>query len=118
MQNAILEKVGKRHMKEDLPDLAIGDGVKVHVRIREGDKERVQIFEGTLIARHNLGVRETITVRKISFGGIGVERIFPLHAPVIAKIEKTRGHKVRRAKLYYLRNLRGKAARLIERDTR
>jgi len=118
MQNAMLEKIGKAHMKEDVPELAIGDGVKVHVRIREGDKERIQVFEGILIARNNLGVRETITVRKISFGGIGVERIFPVHAPVIAKIEKTRSHKVRRAKLYYLRNLRGKAARLTERDTR
>lgn len=118
MQNAILEKIGKAHMKEDVPELAIGDGIKVHVRIREGDKERIQIFEGILIARNNSGVRETITVRKVSFGGIGVERIFPLHAPVVAKIETTRSHKVRRAKLYYLRNLRGKAARLVERDTR
>ena len=118
MQNAVLEKIGKAHMKDDVPQMAIGDNVKVHVRIREGDKERIQVFEGILIARNNLGVRETITVRKISFGGIGVERIFPIHAPVIAKIETTRSHKVRRAKLYYLRKLRGKAARLTERDTR
>jgi large subunit ribosomal protein L19 len=118
MQNAILEKVGKAHMKDDIPELEIGDNIKVHVRIREGDKERIQVFEGVLIAHNNSGVQKTITVRKISFGGIGVERIFPIHAPVIAKIETTRSHKVRRAKLYYLRNLRGKAARLVERDTR
>jgi large subunit ribosomal protein L19 len=118
MRNAILEKVGKPHLKEDVPQLASGDGVKVHVRIREGEKERIQIFEGVMIARNNAGVQETITVRKISFGGIGVERIFPIHSPVVAKIEKTRSHKVRRAKLYYLRDLRGKAARLVERDTR
>jgi large subunit ribosomal protein L19 len=94
-----------------------GDTVRVHVRIKEGDKERIQVFEGVVIARKHSGVRETITVRKISFS-IGVERIFPLHSPVIEKIEVAKRGRVRRAKLYYLRNLRGKAARIRERDTR
>ena len=91
----------------------VGDTVRVHVRIKEGSKERVQIFEGTVIARKHGGTRETITVRKIS-NGVGVERIFPLNAPVVAKIEVKSRHQVRRAKLYYLRALRGKKARLTE----
>lgn len=91
----------------------IGDTVRVHVRIREGQKERIQVFEGTVIAKKHGGPRETITVRKIS-NGVGVERVFPLSAPVIAKIETKSRHRVRRAKLYYLRNLRGKKARLKE----
>ena len=115
MQNQLLEKIDRMHMKEDVPKLEPGDGVRVHVRIREADKERIQVYEGVMIARNHSGIRETITVRKVSFGQ-GVERIFPIHAPVIAKIEKVRSHRVRRAKLYYLRNLRGKAARLRERD--
>jgi large subunit ribosomal protein L19 len=118
MQNAILEKISQSEQRNEIPEMVSGDQVKVHVRIREGDKERIQIFEGILIARNNTGVSETITVRKISFGSIGVERIFPLHSPVVAKLEVVRSHKVRRAKLYYLRNLRGKAARLKERDRR
>jgi len=89
--------------------------VRVHVKIKEGDKERLQAFEGTVIARKNSGLGETITVRKISFGQ-GVERIFPLNAPVIDHIDVVRSGRVRRAKLYYLRNLRGKAARLRERE--
>lgn len=117
MQNAILEKIDQAHLREGLPELEPGDTIKVHVRIREGEKERLQIFEGVLIARNNTGVRETITVRKVSFSH-GVERIFPLHSPVVARIEKVRGAKVRRAKLYYLRKLRGRAARLKERDRR
>jgi large subunit ribosomal protein L19 len=102
-------------MRSDLPTLRIGDTLKVHVKIKEGDKERIQIFEGTFIARNNTGVSETITVRKLSFG-TGVERIFPLHSPVIDKIDVVRSGQVRRAKLYFLRGLRGKAARLKERD--
>ena len=90
-----------------------GDTVRVHVRIKEGDKERLQAFEGVVIARKHGGIRETITVRKTSFG-IGVERIFPLHSPVIQKIDIVRSAKVRRAKLYYLRELKGKAARMKE----
>ena len=90
-----------------------GDTVRVHVRVKEGDKERIQIFEGLVIGQHRGGVRATFTVRKVSFGQ-GVERIFPLHSPVIQKIELVRSAKVRRAKLYYLRDLKGKAARMRE----
>ncbi|MFZ5927136.1 MAG: 50S ribosomal protein L19 [Acidobacteriota bacterium] len=110
-----LSKVINKQKRTDLPELRIGDTVRVHVKIKEGDKERLQAFEGTLIARKNSGLGETITVRKISFGQ-GVERIFPLHAPVIDHIDVVRSGRVRRAKLYYLRNLRGKAARLRERE--
>jgi large subunit ribosomal protein L19 len=116
MQNQLLEKIDRMHMREETPQLEPGDTVRAHVRIREGDKERIQIFEGVLIARNNTGVRETITLRKISFGGVGVERIFPVHSPVVAQFEKVRSARVRRAKLYYLRKLRGKSARLRERD--
>jgi len=115
MQHALLTKVQESQMRKDLPVLRIGDTLKVHVKIREGDKERIQLYEGTFIARNNTGISETITVRKLSFG-TGVERIFPIHAPVIDKIEVVRSGQVRRAKLYYLRGLRGKAARLKERD--
>lgn len=114
MQHALLTKVQESQMRKDLPVLRIGDTLKVHVRIKEGDKERIQIYEGTFIARNNKGISETITVRKLSFG-TGVERIFPIHAPVIDKIEVVRSGQVRRAKLYYLRGLRGKSARLKER---
>jgi large subunit ribosomal protein L19 len=95
------------------PALRAGDTVRVHVKVREGDKERIQIFEGTVIGLHRGGSRATFTVRKVSFGQ-GVERIFPLHSPIIDRIEVVRGAKVRRAKLYFLRNLRGKAARMKE----
>lgn len=100
-------------IKPDIPNFRIGDTVRVHVKIVEGDKFRIQIFEGLVIARKHGASRETFTVRKIS-AGYGVERVFPLHAPVIDKIEVIRSGKVRRAKLYFLRNLRGKAARLKE----
>ena len=95
------------------PDIRTGDTVRVHVKVREGDKERVQIFEGIVIAMHRGGARASFTVRKVSFGQ-GVERIFPLHSPTIAKVEIVRSAKVRRAKLYFLRGLRGKAARMKE----
>jgi large subunit ribosomal protein L19 len=95
------------------PAMRSGDTVRVHVKVREGDKERVQVFEGTVIAQHGGGSRATFTVRKVSFGQ-GVERIFPLHSPVIDRVEVVRSAKVRRAKLYFLRNLRGKAARMKE----
>jgi large subunit ribosomal protein L19 len=95
------------------PPLKAGDTVRVHVKVREGDKERIQIFEGLVIGIQHGGARESFTVRKVSFGQ-GVERIFPLHSPTIAKIEIVRSAKVRRAKLYYLRNLKGKAARMKE----
>jgi len=117
MQNAIIEKIEKAHRKASLPALEPGDQIKVHVKIKEGEKERIQIFEGILLARNNPRIRETITVRKVSFGQ-GVERIFPLHAPVVEKIEIVKRHRVRRAKLYYLRKLKGKAARLKERSRR
>ena len=95
------------------PDMKSGDTVKVHVKVREGDKERIQIFEGMVIGMHRGGLRATFTVRKVSFGQ-GVERIFPLHSPTIDKIDVVRGAKVRRAKLYFLRDLKGKAARMKE----
>jgi large subunit ribosomal protein L19 len=110
-----LQKVLSKNKRTDLPEFRIGDTIRVHVKIKEGDKERIQIFEGVVIARKNSGLGETITVRKISFSQ-GVERIFPLNAPVIDKIEVVRTGKVRRSKLYYLRDLRGKAARLKERE--
>ncbi len=114
MTNALLTKFIQKNKRGDVPEFRPGDTVRVHVKIREGDKERLQAFEGTLIARKNTGMGESITVRKVSFGQ-GVERIFPLHARVIDHIDVLRTGKVRRAKLYYLRGLRGKAARLKER---
>jgi large subunit ribosomal protein L19 len=115
--NPVVQAVENRQLRNDIPDFQPGDTVRVHVRIKEGDKERLQAFEGVVIARKHSGVRETITVRKTSFG-IGVERIFPLHASIIDHIDVIRRGRVRRAKLYYLRKLRGKAARIRERDTR
>jgi len=99
------------------PDMRPGDTVRVHVRVREGEKERIQVFEGVVIGKHGGGVRETFTVRKVAFGQ-GVERVFPLHSPVLDKIEVVRSARVRRAKLYFLRKLKGKAARLKERRRR
>jgi large subunit ribosomal protein L19 len=112
-----LDSVEALQLRDNLPAFQSGDTVKVHVRIKEGNKERLQIFEGVVIAKKHGGIRETITVRKVSFG-VGVERIFPLHATVVDHIDVVRRGKVRRAKLYYLRDLRGKAARIKERDTR
>jgi len=97
----------------DRPQMKAGDTVKVHVKVREGDKERIQVFEGIVIGMHRGGVRASFTVRKVSFGQ-GVERIFPLHSPIIQKVEVLRSAKVRRAKLYFLRDLKGKAARMRE----
>jgi large subunit ribosomal protein L19 len=115
MQNAVLTKVLNKNKRADLPEFRIGDTIRVHVRIKEGDKERLQAFEGMVIARKNTGMGETITVRKSSFGQ-GVERIFPVNAPVIDHIDVIRTGAVRRAKLYYMRGLKGKAARLKERE--
>jgi large subunit ribosomal protein L19 len=112
-----LDNIEETQLKDNIPNFQPGDTLRVHVRIKEGNKERLQAFEGICIARKHGGARETITVRKVSFG-VGVERIFPLHATVIDHIDVTRRGKVRRAKLYYLRELRGKAARIKERDTR
>ena len=108
-----LSAVEKSELKSDIPSFLVGDTVKVHVKIKEGDKERVQIFEGVVIARRNGDLRSSFTVRKVSFGQ-GVERIFPLHSPIIDKIEVSKRGKVRRAKLYYLRGLKGKAAKIKE----
>lgn len=108
-----LSALEKSEMKTDIPNFRVGDSVKVHVRIKEGDKERIQVFEGVVIARRNGDLRSSFTVRKTSFGQ-GVERIFPLHSPIIDKIEVARKGRVRRAKLYYLRSLRGKAAKIKE----
>jgi len=115
MQNALLTKFIDKNKRSDLPTFRPGDTIRVHVKIKEGDKERLQAFEGVLIARNNTGMGESITVRKISFGQ-GVERIFPSNARVIDHIDVVRTGKVRRSKLYYLRGLKGKAARLKERE--
>jgi large subunit ribosomal protein L19 len=101
----------------DRPPLKSGDTVRVHVKVREGDKERIQIFEGIIIGLHRGGARASFTVRKVSFGQ-GVERIFPLHSPIIAKVDVVRSARVRRAKLYFLRDLKGKAARMKESTTK
>lgn len=109
----LIEAVTKSQLRTDLPSFRPGDTLRVHVRIIEGTRERIQVFEGVVIKRRGGGVSETFTVRKIS-SGLGVERTFPLHTPKIEKIEVKRRGKVRRAKLYYLRSLRGKAARIQE----
>lgn len=109
----IIRAIEKENMRSDLPELSIGDTVKVYVKVIEGTRERLQGFEGYIIAKKGGGIRETITVRRVSFG-IGIERTFPIHSPKIAKIEKVRSNRVRRAKLYYLRDRVGKAAKLKE----
>jgi len=115
MQNTLLTKFIQKNVRDDVPTFRPGDTIRVHVKIKEGDKERLQAFEGTVIARNNTGLGESITVRKVSFGQ-GVERIFPLHARIIDHIDVVRTGRVRRAKLYSLRDLKGKAARLRERE--
>ncbi|MFD2628364.1 50S ribosomal protein L19 [Oceanobacillus kapialis] len=110
----LIEDITKDQLRTDHPDFRPGDTVKVHVKVVEGSRERIQVFEGVVIKRQNGGISETFTVRKISYG-VGVERTFPVHSPRIDKIEVSRRGIVRRAKLYYLRNLRGKAARIKER---
>ncbi|ANJ69138.1 MULTISPECIES: 50S ribosomal protein L19 [Latilactobacillus] len=111
--NPLIQEITKSQLRSDIPDFRPGDNVRVHVRVVEGTRERIQLFEGVVIKRHGVGVSETYTVRKIS-SGVGVERTFPLHSPRVAQIEVTRHGRVRRAKLYYLRALRGKAARIKE----
>ncbi len=113
MSQELINELTKEQLKTDLPNFKPGDTVRVHVRIVEGSRERIQVFEGVVIKRRGGGVSETFTVRKISYG-VGVERTFPVHTPKIEKLEVTRRGRVRRAKLYYLRNLRGKAARIRE----
>lgn len=109
-----MKQLEKEMMRLDLPDFAPGDTVKVHVKIKEGEKERIQVFQGVVISKRRRATNATFTVRKISYG-VGVERIFPLHSPIIDKIEVVTKGRVRRAKIYYLRKLRGKAARIKER---
>lgn len=109
----IIETLEKEQLRSDIPDFAPGDTVRVHAKIVEGSRERIQMFEGVVISRQGTGVRETFTVRRISYG-VGVERMFPVHSPRIEKIDVLRKGIVRRAKLYYLRNLTGKAARIKE----
>ncbi|WP_027121104.1 50S ribosomal protein L19 [Mycoplasma leonicaptivi] len=113
MRNKFLEIVEKPQLRSDLPQFTTGDNVKVHVRIREGEKERIQVFEGLVISKKESGTREVFTVRKISYG-IGVERTFPVNSPLIAHIEVLRSNKVRRKRLYYMRDRKGKNARLKE----
>ena len=108
-----LEQLSREQMRADLPDFRPGDTVEVHVRIVEGDKERIQVFQGVVIAKRKGGVGASFTVRKVSYG-VGVERIFPTHSPIIDKVEVVTKGRVRRAKIYYLRKLRGKAARIRE----
>ena len=109
----VVDLIGLEQMRKDIPPFKAGDTLKVHVRITEGDKQRIQLFQGVCIARHNKGVGSSFMVRKVS-NGVGVERVFPLHAPTVEKIEVLTIGRVRRAKLYYLRNLQGKAARIRE----
>ncbi|MGH3341870.1 MAG: 50S ribosomal protein L19 [Carbonactinosporaceae bacterium] len=112
-----LKDIDDASMRSDIPDFRPGDTLKVHVRVVEGNRSRIQVFQGAVIRRQGSGVRETFTVRKLSFG-VGVERTFPVHSPVINKIEVVSRGKVRRAKLYYLRHRKGKAARIPERRER
>ena len=111
-----LDFVEQEIQRRDLPPFRVGDQVRVHVKVKEGEKERIQVFEGLVIRRRGAGASETFTVRKIS-SGVGVERIFPLHAPTVSGVEVVRHGRVRRAKLYYLRGRRGKAARIAEKRT-
>ena len=113
----IIDQIEKEYMKENVPEFNVGDTVRVGVKIKEGDKERIQGYEGVVIARKNGGVRESFTVRKIS-NGVGVERTFPLHSPLVASIEVVRKGKPRRAKLYYVRDLTGKAAKIKSADNK
>lgn len=111
----LIERIERANMKAKAPAFSIGDNVKVHVKVIEGDKERIQVFEGVVIARDGSRNKETFTVRKVSYG-VGVERIFPIHSPKIEKVQVLRSNYVRRAKLYYLRGRSGKAARFIEKE--
>ncbi|HZG58683.1 50S ribosomal protein L19 [Paenibacillus sp.] len=111
--STLIQEITREQLRSDLPSFRPGDTLRVHVKVKEGSRERIQIFEGVVIKRRGGGISETYTVRKISYG-VGVERTFPLHSPRVDKIEVLRRGKVRRAKLYYLRNLRGKAARIKE----
>ena len=110
----LVKALSSQYMKPELPEMRVGDTVRVHVRIKEGSRERIQVFEGTIIARKHGGISETITVRRVSYG-VGCEKVFPVHSPNVAMVETVRKGKVRRAKLYFLRNRFGKAAKVKER---
>ena len=112
----VLDQITAESFKSNVTPFAVGDGVKISIKIKEGDKERIQIFAGTVIARDGDGANETFTVRRLSFG-VGVEKVFPVHSPYLVKIEVERSAHVRRSKLYYLRDLRGKKARLREKKS-
>ena len=109
----LIKALNEKQLQNDVPQVEVGDTVRVHVKVKEGSRERIQVFEGTVIAKKHGGIEETFTVRRISYG-IGVEKVFPLHAPSIEKVEVVRHGKVRRAKLYYLRDRVGKAAKVKE----
>jgi large subunit ribosomal protein L19 len=111
----IIQSLEKAQLKEGIPSFRVGDTIRVHAKVVEGDKERIQVYEGVVIGRQGTGTREIIRVRKLSYG-VGVERLFPINSPLIDKIELAKQGKVRRAKLYYLRDLRGKAARIKEKE--
>ena len=113
----IIDQIERENLKKDIPSFNVGDTVKVYVKVVEGDKERLQAYEGVVIARKNGGIRETFTVRKIS-NGVGVERTFPMHSPLVTSVEVVRKGKPRRAKLYYVRELTGKAAKIKSADNR
>ena len=115
--NEILRAIEAEQMRNDLPNFNVGDNVKLHVKVKEGNRERIQMFEGTVIKRQNGGLRETFTVRRVAYG-VGVERTFPVNSPIIEKMEVTRRGKVRRAKLFYLRDRVGKASKVKELLTR
>ena len=109
----LVKILSEQYMKKELPEMNVGDTVRVHVKIKEGSRERIQVFEGTIIAKKHGGIEESITVRRISYG-VGCEKVFPVHAPNVVDVETVRHGKVRRAKLYYLRNRLGKAAKVKE----
>lgn len=112
--NELIRSIEAEQLRTDLPAFNVGDTIKVHVRVKEGNRERIQVFEGTVLKKQNGGLRETFTVRRVAYG-VGVERTFPIHAPIIDKVEVVRKGKVRRAKLFYLRSRVGKAAKVKER---
>ena len=109
----LMQAFTQKHLKENAPEVQVGDTIRVHLKVKEGNRERIQVFEGTVIAKKHGGIAETFTVRRVSYG-VGVEKVFPLHSPVIEKIETVRTGKVRRAKLYYLRDRVGKSAKIKE----
>ena len=109
----LIKELNKEALQKEITNVQVGDTVRVHVKVKEGSRERIQVFEGTVIARKHGGIEETITVRRISYG-VGVEKVFPVHSPILEKVEVVRGGKVRRAKLYYLRDRVGKSAKIKE----